>query len=129
LESDISNVLLKDLAFQWFDKQAHGTFANWITLEDGILAQFRPLGFINILCEQLTCIQMVSIKSITSYLGRMEDILGAMTLTHTQVIVINVWFCVPPILEKNKELQMEMPLHDVIFSVLIYMYSKSLKSI
>lgn len=62
---------------------------------------------------------MVSIESITSYLGKMEDILGAMTLAHTQVIVTNVWFCVSPILEKNKELQMKMLLHDVIFSVCV----------
>jgi hypothetical protein len=74
---------------------------------------------------------MVLIESITFYVGRMEDMLGAMTITHTQVIVTNIWICVSNILEKNKELQMKMFLHDVILCVCIYVYvhSKILKSI
>lgn len=66
---------LRDLAFQWYDDQAHGTFPNWISLRDEFLAQFRPLGFFDRLHEQLTRIQMVLGKSITFYTIRMEDIL------------------------------------------------------
>ncbi len=50
--------ILKGLAFQWYDRQAHGTFPNWINFRDEFLAQFRPLGFSDRLCEQLTQIQM-----------------------------------------------------------------------
>jgi gentisate 1,2-dioxygenase len=66
---------LKDLAFQWYDHQAHGTFPNWISLRDEFLAQFMPLGFFDRLHEQLTQIQMVLGKSITFYAIGMEDIL------------------------------------------------------
>jgi hypothetical protein len=47
--------------------------------------------------------------------------MGAITLMHTQAIVINVWFCVFNILEKNKELQMEFLLLNVI-NVLVYIF-------
>lgn len=61
---------LRALAFQWYDKQAHGTFPNWITLRDGFLAQIGPLGFVNRPSKQLIKIQMVSRKSITSYVKK-----------------------------------------------------------
>ncbi len=37
--------ILKDLPFQWYDRQAHGILSNWISLRDGFLAQFMPLSF------------------------------------------------------------------------------------
>jgi hypothetical protein len=61
---------LKVVAFQWYDKQAHGTFPNCITLRDGFLAQIGPLGFVNKSPKQLTKIQMVSRNSITSYVKK-----------------------------------------------------------
>jgi hypothetical protein len=63
---------LRALAFQWYNKQAHGTFPNWITLRDGYLAQLAPLGFVNRSSKQLTKIQMVSRKSITSYVKKLK---------------------------------------------------------
>jgi hypothetical protein len=51
-----------------------------------------------------------------------------MTLTSTQVVVMNVWFCVSNILEKFKEFQMELLSHNVIFNVLVYILN-FLKSI
>jgi hypothetical protein len=48
--------------------------------------------------------------------------MGAITLMRTQAIEINVWFCVFNILEKNKELQMELLLHNVIFNVSICIF-------
>jgi hypothetical protein len=49
-------------------------------------------------------------------------LMGAITLMRTQAIVIDVWFCVSNILEKNKEFQMELLLHNVIFNVLVYIF-------
>jgi hypothetical protein len=48
--------------------------------------------------------------------------MGAITLTHTQAIVNNALFCVFNILEKDKELQMELLSHNVIFNVLVYIF-------
>jgi hypothetical protein len=45
--------------------------------------------------------------------------MGAITLMHTQKLATNAWFCVFNILEKNKELQMELFSHNVIFNVLV----------
>jgi hypothetical protein len=45
---------------------------------------------------------------------------GVVTLTRTQAVVTNIWFCVSNILEKNKKLQMELFSHNVIFNVLVY---------
>jgi hypothetical protein len=42
------------------------------------------------------------------------------TNMYTGKIVTNAWFCVSNILEKNKELQMELFLDNVIFNVLVY---------
>jgi hypothetical protein len=39
---------------------------------------------------------------------------------HTLAIVANVWFCVSNILEKNKEFQIELTSHNVIFNILVY---------
>jgi hypothetical protein len=49
---------------------------------------------------------------------------GVVTLTSTQVIVTNVWFCVSKILEKDKELQLKLLSHTVIFNVYIYIIKK-----
>jgi hypothetical protein len=38
----------------------------------------------------------------------------------TQAIVTNAWFCVSNIFFKNKKLQMELLLHNVIFNALVY---------
>jgi hypothetical protein len=38
----------------------------------------------------------------------------------TQIVVTSVWFCVFNILEKDKELQMELLSHNIIFNVLVY---------
>jgi hypothetical protein len=46
--------------------------------------------------------------------------MGAITLMHTQTFVTNVWSYVFNIFEKNKELQMELFSHNVIFNVLVY---------
>jgi hypothetical protein len=45
---------------------------------------------------------------------------GAVTLTCTQVVVTNIWFCVLNIFKKNKKFQMELLSHNVIFNLLIY---------
>jgi len=45
---------------------------------------------------------------------------GVVTLTCTQIVVINAWFCVSNILEKNEKLQMEFLSHNVSFNVLVY---------
>jgi hypothetical protein len=47
---------------------------------------------------------------------------GVITLTCTIASVINVWFCVFNIFFKNKELQMEFFLYNVIFNVLVYTF-------
>ncbi len=66
----ISPKIMRAFAFQWYDKQAHGTFPNWITVRDGFLAKIGPLGFVNRSSKQLTKNQMVSRKSITSYVKK-----------------------------------------------------------
>jgi hypothetical protein len=48
--------------------------------------------------------------------------MGVVTLTCTQVVVTNVWFCVFNILEKNKKFQMDFFSHNVIFNVCIYIF-------
>jgi hypothetical protein len=48
--------------------------------------------------------------------------MGVITLMCTQEIVINVWFCISNILKKNKKLQMEFLLHNVILNVLVYIF-------
>jgi hypothetical protein len=40
----------------------------------------------------------------------------------TQAFITGVWFCVCNILEKNKELQMELLSYNVIFNVLVYIF-------
>jgi hypothetical protein len=47
---------------------------------------------------------------------------GVITLTCTITSVTSVWFCVFNIFKKNKELQMELFLHNVIFNVLVYTF-------
>ena len=66
---------LRDMAFQWYDRQPAGTFADWDALRIAFLAQFRPLGFVDRLRERLQSLRMVAGESIDSYYGRMEDIL------------------------------------------------------
>jgi hypothetical protein len=50
--------------------------------------------------------------------------MGAITLMCIQAIITNVWFCVSNILLKNKELQMELLSHNVIFNVFVYILLK-----
>jgi hypothetical protein len=66
---------LKDLTFQWYDCQAHGTFPKLDKFKGWISCPIRPLSFFDRLCEQLTQIQTILRKSITFYVIRMEDIL------------------------------------------------------
>ena len=66
---------LRDLAFQWYDRQAHGHFPDWATLKAEFLAQFRPIGFADRSREQLNHLSMVLGESVDSYAGRLEDIL------------------------------------------------------
>jgi hypothetical protein len=49
-------------------------------------------------------------------------LMGVITLMRTHANVIDVWFCVSNILEKNKKFQMELFLHNVIFNVLVYIF-------
>jgi hypothetical protein len=44
---------LKEVAFDWYNRQAVGHFANWNTLRDSFLTHFRPVGYEDRLRERL----------------------------------------------------------------------------
>ena len=66
---------LKEVAFDWYNRQAVGHFANWTTLRDAFLTHFRPVGYEDRLRERLINSRMIPGEAVESYYGRVADII------------------------------------------------------
>lgn len=66
---------LKDVAFDWYNRQQIGQFADWETLKDEFLNHFRPAGFEDRLRERLLNSRMMQGEAVESYYGRVADII------------------------------------------------------
>ena len=68
-------ITLKDIAFEWYNRQPTGSFPNWNALRKAFLLHFRPIGFEDRLREQLMCSHMIPGEAVESYYGKVADIL------------------------------------------------------
>ena len=66
---------LKDIAFEWYNRQPIGSLPNWAALREAFLLHFRPIGFEDRLREQLMRSHMIPGEAVESYYGRVVDIL------------------------------------------------------
>ena len=66
---------LKDVAFEWYNRQPAGRFENWNSFKQAFLTHFRPTGFEDRLRERLISSRMIPGKPVESYYKRVADVL------------------------------------------------------
>jgi hypothetical protein len=66
---------LKDVAFEWYNRQPTGHFANWNALRTAFLDHFRPIGFEDRLRNQLISSKMNPGETVDAYFGRVADVM------------------------------------------------------
>ena len=66
---------LKDVAFEWYNRQPTGHFTTWNALRTAFLDHFRPVGFEDRLRTQLLSSKMVPGETVDAYFGRVADVM------------------------------------------------------
>ena len=66
---------MKDVAFEWYNRQPIGQFRDWPSLRDAFLAHFRPIGFKDRLRDQLLNSRMIPGETVDAYYGRVADMI------------------------------------------------------
>lgn len=66
---------LKEVAFEWYNRQPIGHFANWGALWAAFLDHFRPIGFEDRLRTQLLSSKMLPGETVDAYFGRVADVM------------------------------------------------------
>ena len=66
---------LKDVAFEWYNRQPTGHFANWNALRTALLNHFRPVGLEDRIRSQLFTSKMNPGETVDAYFGRVTDMM------------------------------------------------------
>ena len=66
---------LKDIEFEWYNRQPTGSFPNWNALKEAFLLHFRQSDFENRLREQFMRSHMIPSEAVESYYGRVANII------------------------------------------------------